>query len=168
MKIKMMVLDVDGTMTDGKLYIGNDGEVAKSFSVKDGLGIASAIRSGIYFVIITGRTSEIVLKRARELGIHEVHQCVKNKYEKLVDVCAKQNIDMNEVAYMGDDLNDLNIISKCGMSGCPNDAATEIKEVVDYVATKNGGDGAVREFIEFILKKDGTWENIVKSYSLCR
>lgn len=150
MKIKMLVMDVDGTLTDGKIYMGSDGEVFKAFDVKDGYAIAHLHEVGIIPVIITGRKSKIVENRAKELNIKEVYQGVSDKVEKLKEVAKSNGVLLEEVAYIGDDLNDLDCMSICGLSACPNDAIDEVTSNVDFKCNKNGGYGAVREFIEYI------------------
>lgn len=151
--IKYLVMDVDGTLTDGKIYMGNDGEMCKAFNIKDGCGIHDlAIAAGIIPVIITGRKSDIVLKRCRELGITEIHQGINNKIEKLLSITS----DLSSVAYIGDDINDLSCMRLVkeagGVVGCPKDAVGKVAELVDYIAVHNGGEGAVRDFIEWILE----------------
>lgn len=151
--IKYLVMDVDGTLTDGKIYMGNNGELCKTFSVKDGCGIHDiAIPAGIIPVIITGRKSEIVLNRCRELGIKEVHQGVSDKISKLLSVTN----DLSKVAYIGDDMNDFFCMEAVkaagGMVGCPQDAVKKIVNLADYVAEHRGGDGAVRDFIEWLVE----------------
>lgn len=150
MKIKMLVMDVDGTLTDGKIYMGSDGEVFKAFDVKDGYSIAHLHEVGIIPVIITGRKSKIVENRAKELNIKEVYQGVSDKVEKLKEVAKSNGVLLEEVAYIGDDLNDLDCMGICGLSACPNDAIDEVTSNVDFKCNKNGGYGAVREFIEYI------------------
>lgn len=150
MKIKVLVMDVDGTLTDGKIHISDEGEVFKSFNVKDGYGIANLYKIDILPVIITGRKSKIVEYRAKELNIKEIYQGVHNKVDKLKYICEKYKISLKEVAYIGDDINDLECINICGISACPNDAAEEVLDSVDYICEKKGGEGAVREFINFI------------------
>lgn len=150
MKIKMLVMDVDGTLTDGKIYMGSDGEVFKAFDVKDGYAIAHLHEVGIIPVIITGRKSKIVENRAKELNIKEVYQGVSDKVEKLKEVAKDNGVLLEEVAYIGDDLNDLDCMCICGLSACPNDAIDEVTSNVDFKCNKNGGYGAVREFIEYI------------------
>ena len=150
MKIKMLVMDVDGTLTDGKIYMGSDGEVFKAFDVKDGYAIAHLHEVGIIPVIITGRKSKIVENRAKELNIKEVYQGVSDKVEKLKEVAKDNGVLLEEVDYIGDDLNDLDCMSICGLSACPNDAIDEVTSNVDFKCNKNGGYGAVREFIEYI------------------
>ena len=150
MKIKVLVMDVDGTLTDGKIHISDEGEVFKSFNVKDGYGIANLYKIDILPVIITGRKSKIVEYRAKELNIKEIYQGVYNKVDKLKYICEKYKISLKEVAYIGDDINDLECMKICGISACPNDAAEEVLDSVDYICKKKGGEGAVREFINFI------------------
>lgn len=162
--IKVIVLDVDGTLTDGKLYVSNFGDEIKAFNVKDGLGITQAISQGKEVVIITGKTSQIVTKRCQELGIKEVHQGIKNKILTLDSILEKYNISYDNVAYMGDDLIDLAVMKKCKLAGAPKDSVNEILAIADFVSNKNGGNGAVREFIEFILKKENLWNNVVENF----
>ena len=151
MKIKMLVMDVDGTLTDGKIYMGSDGEVFKAFDVKDGYAIAHLHEAGIIPVIITGRESKIVENRGKELNIKEVYQGVSDKVEKLKEVAKDNGVLLEEVAYIGDDLNDLDCMGICGLSACPNDAIDEVIQNVNYRCKHSGGNGAVREFIEYIL-----------------
>lgn len=148
MKIKMLVMDVDGTLTDGKIYMGANGELMKAFDVKDGYAIVHLKEKGIEPVIITGRESSIVQSRAKELHITELYQGVRNKLEKLKQVADQYGLRLEEIAYIGDDLNDLDCIRVCGLTACPEDAVEEVKENVSYVCTRQGGRGAVREFID--------------------
>ena len=141
-------MDVDGTLTDGRIYIGADGEVMKAFDVKDGYGIVQLKNIGVLPVIITGRKSPIVERRAGELGISELHQGINNKLEKLKEIAEKYDIKAEEIAYIGDDLNDLECINYCALTACPQDAMEEIKSSVSCVCKKCGGRGAVREFID--------------------
>lgn len=149
-----LVMDVDGTLTDGKIYMSAQGELMKAFNIKDGCGIHDILLpAGITPVIITGRTSGIVEKRCVELGIREVHQGVKDKeglMRKLIP-------DLSRAAYIGDDINDLPCMKAVkeagGLVGCPADAVGDVKAVSDYIAAHDGGDGAVRDFIEWIVKR---------------
>ena len=155
MDIKMLVMDVDGTLTDGKIYMGETGEVCKAFNIKDGYGIHDILLPvGIIPVIITGRQSKIVENRCRELGITEIHQGVKDKVEKLREVVSKFGVGLENVAYIGDDLNDMPCMEAVkeagGLVGCPADAVRAVREFSDYIATARGGEGAVREFIGFV------------------
>ena len=150
-KIKMLVIDVDGTLTDGKIYMGASGEVMKAFSVKDGLMISRLGNFEIVPVIITGRSSDILVNRCKELKITEIYQGIDNKKESLKEIIKKYQYCLEEVAYIGDDINDLECMVYCGLKGCPKDAANEVRAIADFVSSKNGGNGAVREFIEYII-----------------
>lgn len=155
LKIKILAMDVDGTLTDGKIYMGNNGEVMKAFSAKDGFAIKDLLPlHGIIPVIITGRVSMIVQNRADELGIKDVFQGVQDKVEVLKKLCEKRHISLSEVAYIGDDLNDIEAMKSVGLSFCVADAADEVKKQVDVTLKHNGGDGAVRECIEYLIEKN--------------
>lgn len=154
MKIKMLVMDVDGTLTDGRIYVGASGELMKAFDAKDGYGIVNLSKYSIVPVIITGRKSEIVFNRANELKIAEIYQEIDDKLECLKTIIDKYNICPEEVAYIGDDMNDLECIKFCGISACPNDAFKDIKPYVNYICENNGGQGAVREFIYYIAEQN--------------
>lgn len=149
-------MDVDGTLTDGKIYMGSDGEVCKSFNVKDGYGIHDILMpSGIIPVVITGRVSKIVENRCKELGISAYYQGVSDKIKKVDEILSQTNCNYSNIAYIGDDINDLCCMKAVkdagGIIGCPFDAMQKIMEIADFVSNKRGGDGAVREFIEWIL-----------------
>ena len=161
--IKLVLLDVDGTLTDGGIYRGNNGEELKRFNVKDGYAIVNAQKLGIEFGIITGRKSELVEIRAKELKIKYLYQGISEKTVILEEIMKKDGLSKEEIAYMGDDLNDLLIMKQVGLSGTPKDAVDEVIQVANFVSKKNGGSGAVREFIEHILKKDGKWEIFLKN-----
>jgi len=152
----MLVMDVDGTLTDGKLYIGSDGEVMKAFSARDGLGIKKLPKYDIIPVIITGRTSKIVEYRAKEMRVEEVYQGIRAKIDVLKEIAAKYSIDLNHIAYIGDDENDLEAMQLCGIKACPADAAAAVKQIADFIAVNNGGNGAIRELIEYIIKREST------------
>lgn len=156
-EIKLLVMDVDGTLTDGKIYMGNDGEVMKAFDVKDGYTIHYQLRSnGIIPVIITGRESQIVRNRCKELEIDYLYQGVSDKIGKLKELLRITGYSLKNVAYIGDDLNDIGCIEVIkkngGLTGCPADAAKQVKDMVDYLSEYNGGSGAVRDFVEYIFK----------------
>ena len=149
MKIKMLVMDVDGTLTDGHIYIGAEGEMMKAFHVQDGYAIAHILPAkGIVPVIITGRSSRIVEQRAKELKISHLHQGIADKLSKLKEVAAALGVTADEIAYIGDDVNDLDCIHYCGLTACPADAVPVVRKAVKYICTRNGGSGAVREFID--------------------
>ncbi len=159
-RVKMLLLDVDGVLTDGKIMLDKYGEEYKFFNVKDGEGINIARQAGIIIVFLSGRKSKAVKKRAEELGVEEVYQGVKDKvavYEKLLK---KYGLAKESVAYVGDDLNDVSLAKKVGSPIAVSNAAEEMKKVAAYVTSREGGNGAVREAIEFILKKSGKWKGI--------
>ncbi len=164
-KVKMIIFDIDGTLTDGKIIIDNNGNESKQFNVKDGFAIANSITNGIICVIITGRESEVVKIRAKELKIEEVYQGIKDKSVKIREVAEKYTIKLEEIAYFGDDINDLPAFLIAGFKGCTADGAEELKEKADFISKRNGGDGAAREFVEFILREKGIWKKIVEKYS---
>lgn len=153
-KIRCLVFDVDGTLTDGKIHISSDGELYKSFDVKDGYGIKCLLPCrGIQAAIITGRKSQIVELRARELGIKYVYQNIKDKAAALQDLRLKLGISLEEIAFMGDDVNDLPAMKIAGIAACPKDAVEEVKQVCAYVCKKKGGGGAAREWIEHLIEQ---------------
>lgn len=166
-KIKLIILDVDGTLTDGGIYYDSQGNEMKRFDVKDGLGIKVAIAAGIEFAIITGRTSSIVIKRARELGIKEIRDGVQRKFPAMKTLLEEKGLSMSEVGYIGDDWNDLQCMKRVGFKACPADAPEEVKEVCDFVASQAGGHGAVRDCVEDILKKRKKWQETVSGLYGC-
>ena len=157
-KIKIIVMDVDGTLTDGKIYMGVDGEVMKAFDIKDGHAIYCFKNYGIIPAVITGRTSKIVENRCRELKVEHLYQGVSNKVEKLEELIKLLgendgvSYSFENVAYAGDDLIDLECMKKCGIAICPSDAVSEVKEVSHLVSCKEGGRGVVREFYDLVKK----------------
>lgn len=150
--IKLLILDVDGTLTDGKIYMSECGEVVKVFNVKDGYAIKNILpKHNILPVIITGRMSKILEKRCFELDIKHTYQGINDKLSKMEELCKEFNIKMEQIAYVGDDLNDLECMQKVGFAACPKDAAEQIKNIAHFVASKEGGNGAVREVIDKII-----------------
>ena len=151
-QISILAMDVDGTLTDGKIHISPQGELFKSFHVKDGYGIHVLLSEyNIIPVIITGRKSEILEYRAKELGVKQVYQGIADKAKCICTVASSMNVPLKMVACIGDDLNDMPMMQLCGVRGCPADAAFEIKEICNYICKTNGGSGAVREFIDWLL-----------------
>ena len=153
--IRLLALDVDGVLTDGRIYYGNDGEELKSFSIKDGLGIKLLQRGGVEVVIITGRSSNIVARRAAELGISEVVQGREDKLSALKEICQAKSLMLEQCAYMGDDLPDLAAVRAAGIGMAPADAVTALTEAADWVSTHAGGAGAVRQGCEQLLSWRG-------------
>jgi 3-deoxy-D-manno-octulosonate 8-phosphate phosphatase (KDO 8-P phosphatase) len=151
-KIKLLLLDVDGVMTDGGIYYSNSGDEFKKFNSQDGYGIPKLQRAGITVGIITGRISKMVQKRAEELGITEVYQNYDNKKDAYESIKKKFNLTDTNIAYIGDDEFDLEILRSVGFSAAPANAVSVVKKHVHYVCTHGGGNGAVREVIDLILK----------------
>lgn len=152
-KIKMIVFDVDGVLTDGRIIYTASGDEIKCFNVKDGLGIASAIKKGLIGCIITARTSAAIEIRAKELKIQHLFQGVKDKKAILKQVALEHRIHLDEVFYMGDDLPDIPALEIVGLSCCPADASEEVKEICHWITQKNGGLGAAREATDLIMKQ---------------
>ncbi len=162
--IKMIAFDVDGTLTNGKLYENENGELYKQFHVHDGLMLSLAHSIGIKTGLITGRNSPIVKARGKELGMDFVLLGVKNKVKAMEELKSKYNLSWEEIAYMGDDLNDLNLLEKVAFSGCPKNAREENKKICDFISEYEGGNGAAREFIEKILKAQNLWETALNKF----
>ena len=163
-KIKLLALDVDGVLTDGSIYISPAGEVFKGFNAKDGMGISCALRSGLQIAVITGRQSPIVERRCEELGITLLQQGVKDKRLALQQMAQELGLTREEIAYMGDDLNDIPAFKASGLNFVPADGSIEILAVADIITKASGGRGAVREAITMILAAQDNWNVIVNSY----
>lgn len=153
--IRLLFMDVDGTLTDGRVYVGEGGELFKAFDIKDGLGIRNVLPSmGVVPVIITGRRSAMLERRCAELGIGELHQGVSDKLPLLREITESYGVGLGCCAYIGDDVNDLPCMEVVkgagGVVGCPSDAVPEIHLLADFVSTRDGGRGAVREFITWL------------------
>jgi 3-deoxy-D-manno-octulosonate 8-phosphate phosphatase (KDO 8-P phosphatase) len=162
--IRLLVLDVDGVLTEGTLFFGNQGEELKAFNIHDGLGIKLLQRNGVEVAIITGRTSELVARRARDLGIAHVIQGREDKRIALDEMRKPLNIELAEIAYMGDDLPDLGAIRVVGLGMTPADGQNIITQHAHWQSNKNGGAGAVREACELILRAQGKLTQIWESY----
>ena len=150
-KIVLLLTDVDGVLTDNGVYYGAEGEVLKKFSVRDGMGVERLRNAGIETGIVTGETSPSVKKRAEKLNISELHLGSKDKAAVLKEILERKNLQPFQIAFIGDDVNDLSMIHEVGFSACPNDAMPSVSSVVDYVCVNKGGQGAFREFAEFII-----------------
>ena len=161
--MKLVVLDVDGVLADG-IYIAPSGEEFKRFDPKDGAGVKYLQREGIQVAILSGRESRAVEERAKGLGIEKVVQDAKKKAPALKALAREADADLEEVAYMGDDLTDLPAISLAGFSAAPSDAHEEVKKAVDHVCARPGGRGAVRELAELILKAKGAYARLLRGY----
>ena len=164
MTIKVLVLDADGVLTDGKIYFNDRGEEMKAFDSKDGHGIKLIMRAGLNVAIITGRTSKALEHRAGELGITHLIQNAKDKRVALHDLADRIGCNPSEMAYMGDDVVDLPAMVLCGITFAPADAMEMVKSQVDHVTERGGGCGAVREAIEILLKHMGMYDQIMERY----
>jgi len=149
--IKILAMDVDGTLTDGKIYMGVSGESFKAFDVKDGYAIKHFLpEMNIIPVIVTGRSSPFVVARARELGILHLYQGIMAKDEAVHEICRQHHVNLSQIAFIGDDLNDLPAMQIVGLAACPADAVPEVRNASHYICQKSGGSGAVREFCEWL------------------
>ncbi|HWK04656.1 MAG TPA: HAD-IIIA family hydrolase [Puia sp.] len=152
-QIKLLLTDVDGVLTDNGVYYSEAGEVMKRFSIRDGMGVERLRKlCGIETGIITGELSPSVARRAEKLGIVELHLGVKDKLGKLSEILERTGLQWSEIAYIGDDVNDLEVLEKAGLSACPADAMDSVRYKVDYVCANKGGYGAFREFAEWLIK----------------
>ncbi len=164
-RVRLLLLDVDGTMTDGTVIMGGDGGEAKAFSIRDGAAIVWAQRCGLPVGLMTGRPSEATNRRAAELGVEIVANAGSDKQETFDQILRDRGLADNEVAYMGDDLLDLTVLRRAGLSAAPADAAEEVKSAVHWMSRYPGGRGAIREFIEILLKGRGRWDALVRTLS---
>lgn len=162
-KIKLVVLDVDGTLTDGGICYDAQGNEMKRFDVKDGLGIKVGIAAGLEFAVITGRESPMVERRVKELGIQHLRSGVQVKLPALKQLMAELQLCPDEVCYIGDDLNDLECMEYVGTAACPSDAAEEIKAVSHFVADRGGGHGAVKSCVRTLLIQRDSWEKTYRA-----
>jgi len=160
----MLILDVDGVMTDGRIILDDSGREIKNFDVRDGHGIKLIQRYGIEVALLTGRKSEVVKHRASDLGIKEVYQKVFNKKEVFVEILQKNRLDSSEAAFLGDDLIDIPVLKAAGFSAAVADALDIVKKTVDYVTKNKGGRGAVREVCEMLLQAQGKWPEVAAKY----
>lgn len=163
-KIRLLLMDVDGVLTDGRIIYGSDGTETKAFDVKDGHGLKMLQRAGILTGIITGRESSVVLHRARELGIEIVHQAAKDKLIPYRQVLNDLGLTDEEVAYVGDDIVDLPILRRVGFAVTVADCVPDVREHVHYITARNGGRGAVREVCDLLLRGGGHWQEITEKY----
>lgn len=163
-RVRLLAMDVDGTLTDGSLLIGEDAEIAKAFSVRDGFGLTLLARAGIELALITGRHSPIVERRAAELGIRRVHQAVKDKLATLEQICSQMGIGLDEAAFVGDDWPDLPPMTVCGLAAAPADAVEEVRSAAHWVSTAHAGHDAVRELAMFILDAQGRRAEFLAPY----
>jgi len=164
-KIKFLILDVDGVLTSGGIILDNEDNELKIFNVRDGHGLVMLHKVGINLAVITGRYSKALQRRMKELGIAEVHQGTREKLKIFNEIIGKYSLKKEEIAAMGDDIIDLSILTRVGLSFAPEDAHEEVKRRVDYVTENKAGQGAVREICDIILKAKGVWDSFVDEYT---
>lgn len=162
--VRLMGFDIDGVMTDGRLYFGPEGDFGKAFFSRDGLGLKLLARSGVKLAIITGRDSSIVERRAANLGIDLVLQGIEDKRAAMAELLARENLSFEQCGYMGDDVIDLPLLRVCGFSATVPDGHVLVRQHACYVARAAAGAGAVREVCEFILRAQGSWECVMAPY----
>ncbi|WP_196141136.1 3-deoxy-manno-octulosonate-8-phosphatase KdsC [Aliikangiella sp. G2MR2-5] len=163
-QIKLLICDVDGVLSDGKVYFGNEQEELKNFNIKDGLGIKLMQKNGITVAIITGRQSNIVERRAKELGIEKVYQGRSDKRATYQEIIEDMGLQKEQVAHIGDDLPDLPLMKRSGLGICVNDGYYFVKQHADWVTPSNGGSGAVRDVADLLLTAQGKLPNIQAEY----
>lgn len=158
-QITTFVFDVDGVMTDNTVLLSSSGEMVRTMNVRDGFALRYALKKGFRICVISAGNSQMVRKRLNYLGIEDVYLEVANKLEVLGDYCSKNDIDIDNVLYIGDDIPDFDCIKAAGIGACPRDAANEIRIISNYISHYNGGHGCVREIIEQVLKEQQLWMN---------
>jgi len=162
--ITLVLFDVDGVLTDGKILLHADGTESKQFDIKDGTAIVWAQRSGLTVGLLSARTSAATAQRAAQLGVTLVHQGVPSKLEMYDRIAADAGVSDDQIAYMGDDVLDLPVLGRVGLAAAPCDAAADVRSRVHWVSRARGGDGAARDLIEVILRAQGKWEGLLASY----
>ncbi len=163
--LNYLILDIDGTLTDGGVYYDTAGNEMKKFCTKDGTGIILTRTAGIIPIVLTGRECKATTRRMTELGITELHQGVKDKVQWMRSWMNQNAIEKASVGYIGDDVNDIGSMKLCGFVACPANAVEEVKEIADYVSPVNGGDGVVSDVIKNLLKRENRWEEVLnKAY----
>lgn len=165
-RIELLILDVDGVMTDGRIVMNDLGQESKFFNVRDGHGLKILMRYDVGVVLLTGRQSGVVECRARDLGIEEVHQKIWDKLAVYEEIIARRHLDDGQVAFVGDDIVDVPVLRRVGFAATVADADDEAKKAAHYVTVRAGGQGAVREICELILKARGNWEDVAARYHL--
>jgi len=163
-RVRLVLFDVDGVLTDGKILLHADGSESKVFDIKDGTGIVWAQRLGLTVGFLSARSSAATAQRAAQLGITLVHQGVASKLDTYDQIADSLMLEDDEIAYMGDDILDLPVLAKVGLATAPADAADDVRTRVHWVARANGGAGAARELIELILRSQGLWSSVIATY----
>jgi 3-deoxy-D-manno-octulosonate 8-phosphate phosphatase (KDO 8-P phosphatase) len=162
--IRLLLFDVDGVLTDGRILIHADGSESKQFSIRDGTAVVWAQRAGLPIGLLSGRHSAATTVRASQLGIAIVRQVASDKLQMLEELLVQERLQEHEVAFMGDDLLDLPVLSRVGLSAAPADAAHDVIARVDWVSGRAGGDGAARELVEMLLRAQGKWDALLRGY----
>jgi 3-deoxy-D-manno-octulosonate 8-phosphate phosphatase (KDO 8-P phosphatase) len=162
--VRLLLFDVDGVLTDGAVLMHADGSESKSFHIRDGAALVWAQRAGLSVGFLSARTSGATAQRAAQLGIRIVSQGVAHKVDAYDAICRQAGLEDSAVAFMGDDLLDLPVLSRVGLSAAPADAASEVRASVDWVSPSGGGRGAARELIELVLRAQGRWDDVVQQY----
>lgn len=163
-RIKLILFDVDGVLTDGRILLHPDGSESKWFFIRDGIALVWAERAGVRVGLLSGRASATTIHRAAQLGISLVHQGVSDKLQTYETILAAENLTDVDVAYMGDDLVDLGVLSRAGLSAAPRNAVAEVRERVDWTSPTKAGEGAAREFVELILRAQNRWTDLTSAY----
>jgi 3-deoxy-D-manno-octulosonate 8-phosphate phosphatase (KDO 8-P phosphatase) len=163
-RLRLLLFDVDGVLTDGTIAIHADGTESKTFNIRDGTAIVYAHRAGLLTGLLSGRQSTATAHRAAQLSIAIVEQASFHKLDVYERILAEQGLEDHEVAFMGDDLLDLPVLKRVGLSACPADAVADVRERVDFVSPSAGGRGAVRDFVEFVLRGRGDWDRVLQGY----
>jgi 3-deoxy-D-manno-octulosonate 8-phosphate phosphatase (KDO 8-P phosphatase) len=163
-RVALPITDVDGVLTDGRIFLADDGTEMKGFHVRDGAGVVYARRAGIPVALITGRSSALVARRAMELGITDVFQGAIDKRPPFLELLRRHDLAPEQVAYVGDDLLDLPLLTRVGFAVTVADAVPEVREVAHHVTDAPGGGGALREVVEVILRAQGRWDAVVARY----
>jgi 3-deoxy-D-manno-octulosonate 8-phosphate phosphatase (KDO 8-P phosphatase) len=163
-QIKLLVFDVDGVLTDGRVLIHGDGTESKLFGIRDGIAMVWAQRVGLKIAWLSARTSATTPHRAAQLGVTTVYQGVKSKAAAFNQILAAEGVSDTEVAFMGDDIVDLAVLARVGLSAAPADAVEEVRRRVDWISTSPGGQGAARELVELVLRTQNRWDDLVASY----
>jgi 3-deoxy-D-manno-octulosonate 8-phosphate phosphatase (KDO 8-P phosphatase) len=163
-RIRLLLFDVDGVLTDGTILMYADGSEAKRFDIRDGTGIVWAQKAGLRAGVLSGRSSQATVQRAQQLGMSIIYQGVADKMEAFDEILRREGLQQAEVAYMADDLLDLPVLARAGLSAAPGDASPDVRSRVDWVSAAPGGHGAARAFIEAILRAQGRWDEIVNLY----
>jgi len=163
-RLRLLLFDVDGVLTDGRLLLDSDGREAKLYHIRDGTGLVWARQAGLLTGFLSARASASTTERARQLGVSIVRQGADDKLRAYLELLDEHNLADAEVAYMGDDVLDLPVLRRVGLASAPSDAVTDVRERVHWISDQRGGDGAVRELIEHVLRAQGRWTDLVARF----